>query len=431
MSSDARFHGIVDDIYSARHIRMYAAAGAWIALAGAGTGENDRLAGAAESAAAEPGVGLIELSDRMSATASWASGASAVAMTIANQLNTAGDAAAGATEAALVLEEAFTEASQAPAGADVGMAAVTAAERQSEEKQRLVAEAQAVLDELASRFALVTGGDAPAAPGGGGAGGGGGVPGGGGGLAGAAMGAAAGAVGGVLAPAANGGLVGVGDYPHGRLLGPEHGDFAGWVRSPTTGFLVDPATGREFDATAGRWIDPITGQPFGAVTEYAARLSGLNVGPGAVVTTGGLAAPSGAGPTSLAGLYGGMMPPSIGNAGPARSQLTRQAVRHLGQRANVASRFALHEAAQGGRPFTPPPGAATHRPGTRPGRPAPVAARGGAPAARHQPAPPAGTARAGQRRRDDRRRAPRATDLTEDPAVWAGQQRALRGVLGD
>ncbi|RMI43758.1 hypothetical protein EBN88_06685, partial [Streptomyces triticirhizae] len=175
MSSDDAFHGIVDDIYSARHIRMYAAAGAWIALAGAGTGENDRLAGAAESAAAEPGVGLIELSDRMAETASWASGASAVAMSIANQLQTAGDAAAGATEEALLLEEQYAEASQAPAGQDVGMAAVGAAGRQSEEKQRLVAEAQGVLDRLAASFAQVTGGNAPAAPGGG-AGGGGGAP---------------------------------------------------------------------------------------------------------------------------------------------------------------------------------------------------------------------------------------------------------------
>ncbi|WP_062214265.1 hypothetical protein [Streptomyces sp. NBRC 109706] len=472
MGFDERFHGIVNDIYSARHVRMYAAGAAWTALAGAGTSENDRLAGAAETAAAEPGVGLIELSDRMIGTASWAAGASAVAMQIAGQLQAAGDAAAVATEEALFLEERFDEASQPLGGPDVGFAAVEAAGWQSEERARLVAEAQSSLDRLAASFAAVTGGNAPAAPGGGAGGGvsGGGMAGGvagvGGGMAGGVAGVAGGMVGSMV-PAANGGMVGVGDYPHGRLLGPERGDFAGWLHSPGTGFLVDPATGREFDPQSGRWIDPVTGQPFGAVTEYAARFSGLGVGPGSIVTTGGLAATGAgaAGLTGLAGLYGGMMPPSIGPTGPARGQMARQAVRNLGQRAHVASRFAMHEAGQGGRPFTPPPGAAAHRPGTRAaaagrGLAPPPASTGaaagrraqaaGAPrgralnerggvwaarardaGARHQLAPPPAAGRTTPRPSDARRPDARPTDLTEDPDVWTGQRRAARGVLGE
>ncbi|WP_219806295.1 hypothetical protein, partial [Streptomyces sp. SM12] len=50
------------------------------------------------------------------------------------------------------------------------------------------------------------------------------------------------------------------------------------------------------------------------------------------------------------------MPPSVGNSGPARGQMMNQAARNLRHRAGVASRFATHESAQGGRPFTPPPG---------------------------------------------------------------------------
>jgi hypothetical protein len=136
------------------------------------------------------------------------------------------------------------------------------------------------------------------------------------------------------------------------------------VQSPTTGYLVDPATGREFDPGTSRWIDPVTGQPFGQVTEYATRLSGLADGPGALATrdagtlTTGAAVVGGAG---LAGLYGGIMPPSVGPTGPARRQVTGQAMRNLNRNARVATRFALQEAAQGGRPFVPPPGAAAQR----------------------------------------------------------------------
>jgi hypothetical protein len=216
--------------------------------------------------------------------------------------------------------------------------------------------------------------------------------------------------------APNGSAIGSGSYPDSSVLGPEAGDFAGWVQSPSTGHLVDPATGREFDPASGRWIDPVTGRPFGEVTEYATRLSGLAAGPGAIASAGGLATvsagglpgagaagPGGAagmaGMAGLAGLYGGMIPPSIANAGAARQQVMGQAARTMGRRARVAANFALHEAARGGRPYLPPP--------------APVAAGGRGP----DPGAP------------EPRRTGQPTALTEDPAVWSPRPAGC-GVLG-
>ncbi|ONK12457.1 hypothetical protein [Streptomyces sp. MP131-18] len=459
MTTDGDFKGIVADIYSAAHVRILAAAGAWIALAGAGTSEEDRLSGTASAAQAETGVGLIELAERVEGTASWAGGAGAVARRIAEQLSVAGESSARATEEALGLEARYDEASETPAGPDVGMAAVSAAERQHEEKQKLIRAAEDVRARLGATIAQVTGGDVPAAPGGGaggggaggGAGGSGGAGSGGGGAAGAGAAGSAGAAGhggsGTLVQAANGAHVGVGDYPYSRVLGPDQGDFAGWVQSPGTGFLVDPATGREFDTVTGRWIDPVTGQPFGEVTEYATRYSGLGTGPGTIAAGFGTAGAGaiGAGGTAagLAGLYGGMMPPSVGHTGPARGQMVQQATRNLHMRATVAGRFALHEAAQGGRPFTPPPGAAASRAGGT-GRggaagrrataesPGAVRARPRDAAARLAGGPPPAAAAARTRdRAEERTRYHRPTELTEDPSVWASGRKAGPGVLGE
>ncbi|GAB2886111.1 hypothetical protein [Streptomyces mayteni] len=445
MTSEERFFGVVDDVYSAVHVRIYAAAGAWIALAGAGTAEGDRLSGAASDAVAEPGIGLAELADRIEGTASWTAGASEAARQIADQLNAAADASAVATERALELEAEFERAMETPAGPEEGNAAVQAADRQREERERLIREAEAVRDRLGLSIAQVRGAEVPAAPEGG-EGSGGGSGGGGAGAPDAGVGAGGGSAGGhaVAAPlvqAANGSQIGAGDYPHSRVLGPEEGDFAGWVRSPNTGFLVDPASGREFDPVTSRWIDPVTGQPFGEVTEYAARLSGLGTGPGAISTGVGLGGTA----AGLAGLYGGTLPPSVGHGGLPHGPVVQQAMNHLNQRATVASRFALHEAAQGGRPYTPPPGAAAHRPGTAraPGagtrqrlsaespttwrrQPHEAAAR-----LTGSPAPAPGAAKRTASRQEPKPRHGKPTDLTEDPTVWTPNRTAGRGVLGD
>ncbi|RKN45613.1 hypothetical protein D7294_03830 [Streptomyces hoynatensis] len=272
-----------------------------------------------------------------------------------------------------------------------------------------------------------------------------------------------------LVPAANGSRVGAGEYPGASVLGPEEGDFAGWVQSPNTGHLVDPATGREFDPATGRWIDPVTGRPFGEVAEYATRLSGLGGGPGSVGSPGSVASPNqpvtlvsslGAtglagtggppgGGSSLAALYGGIMPPSVGYPGPARGQMLGQANRNLALRARVATRFALHEAAQGGRPFVPPPGAAGQAArGQGGGRGRPRERTSGIwqsrrqdPAARHQLAgarraapavpPPGGALRGRPGRGEEEARRRRPTGLTEDPAVWAPARRAVDGLPAD
>ncbi|MDT0305675.1 hypothetical protein RM780_01685 [Streptomyces sp. DSM 44917] len=484
MTTDQDFQATIGKILSARHLSMRAASGAWLALAVTADRESGALSGSAAEASGQRGAGLLQLADRMEETSGWATGAGRVAREISRQLGRAGEQAARASENALRLQAEFDEVTDRTNGLlavqDVGMAAVRATQRASEEKRALTDEARNLLETLGQAFAEVIGAEVPTAP----ASGGGGADAGGtalataaAGTAGAGTAAATARTGGAArtgpggpadrVPAPNGSRVGAGDYPGSSVLGPDQGDFAGWVRSPNTGFLVDPATGREFDPVTGRWIDPVTGQPFGEVTEYAARLAGLGSGPGALASglglTGGvapaaLAATGGAG--SLAALYGGLVPPSVGHTGPARGQMVDQATRNLGQRARVATRFALHEAAQGGRPFTPPPGAAAHAAGRAAGGGAATAAgararaageraatwggRRADAAARHQlagAARPAGPARPAAAppapgatrasRGEERRREGAPTDLTEDPAVWSPARRAGRGVLGD
>ncbi|TDC72957.1 hypothetical protein [Streptomyces hainanensis] len=420
MATDEEFMAVIGRILSAQHVTIHAVAQAWTALATAGTAERDRLANAATNAEAERGAGLAELADRLGSTAAWADGASTVAQRVAGQLHAAGEASARATERALTLLVAY-EAAQVDLPADaISPAMVSAAGRGEEEQERLLAEARSVLEQLGQDVRRVTGGDAPAAPERGGT------------VTADASRQSAPRDGDQRipsddrpgtrrpGPAADDGdnmiegsppaadaRPGGGEYPsYLSVLGSEDGEFGGWVQSPNTGFLVDPATGREFDPGSGRWIDPVTGLPFGESTEYATRLSGLGGGPGATATGIGLAALGGGvgavgGGGGLGGMYGGMVPPSVAHQGPARQQVLREAQRNLNQRAAVAQRFAMREAAQGGRPFAPPP---------------------------------ASTGAGGRSNGDGSResgRQGRPTDLTEDPDVWSAHRHAGRGVLGE
>lgn len=172
------------------------------------------------------------------------------------------------------------------------------------------------------------------------------------------------APGGGTGPAGSVAPPGGGDFSHSAVVGPDGGDFAGWVRDPRTGFLIDPATGQEFDPTTGRWIDPVTGKPFGDVVQYASRLEGLNggvntttgllagSGGGAPLLTGGGAA--GGGGTGLAGMFGGVLPPSLAAGNPAASQLQQRATDSMAAKAYAAQQLAMKEASQGGRPYLPP-----------------------------------------------------------------------------
>ncbi|MDT0343955.1 hypothetical protein [Streptomyces litchfieldiae] len=425
MTTDDDFMAVIDRILSAQHVMIHAAAGAWYALAGAGTAERDRLAGAAADAEAEPGVGLIELADRIKGTASWAEGASAVAQQIAGQLQAAGEASARAAERALALLVEYEAAAvDMPADDAIDPTMVSAAIRKQEERDRLLAEARSVLDQLSSDVGRVTGGQAPPSPEGDRTGGGNNslesVP---------RSADRNGTTDSTTRSDRNGSpdrptrgdrdnmIEGTpppnsttpdGDYPsYLSVLGPENEEFGGWVQSPNTGYLVDPATGREFDPGSGRWIDPVTGLPFGESTEYATRLSGLGTGPGAMATGVGLAAIGAGGPGTigggggLAGLYGGVVPPSVAHPGPAQQQVIREAHRNLNQRAAVASRFAMREAAQGGRPFAPPPAAT------------------------------GAVSRSNGDRSGESGRLGRPTDLTEDPEVWSARRSAAKGVLGE
>ncbi|WP_207931310.1 hypothetical protein [Streptomyces sp. 8K308] len=137
--------------------------------------------------------------------------------------------------------------------------------------------------------------------------------------------------------------------------------------------------------------------------------------------------------------------------GPAGAQAIQQAERALRQRATVANQLALREAAAGGRPFSPPPGAPAGRQGAdrttrraaprRPlsGEPARTwrATSGAASAQRNLTgAPP----RTPQRRQEppeyEEKPAKRPAEPRQDTAVWSPDgtpepRAARRGVLGE
>ncbi|OEU96383.1 hypothetical protein [Streptomyces oceani] len=484
MSGD--FHKSVDAILSANGYAMKAAAGAWAALAGSATRSGDELRGVAESTAAEPGVGLPELADRLDQVGGWGTGAASLAMTISSQLRKAGDASSKAAERAhsLLAEYEAEEAASAEKGDDAasgGSVAPVQADKaiamHGGRKAQLAKEAAGELAGLDAVFGTVLGGTAPSAPEVGAASGAG--------SPGAAAthraGGAEGPVAGGSGPtvlAANGATVGGGSYPYSSVVGPSGGDFAGWVESPNTGYLVDPATGREFDPATGRWIDPLTGKPFGAVTEYATQLAGLGGGPGALagpsgVSLAALGGTAASGSAHLGGMYGGAVPPSIANGGASQARLGQQAFQNMSHKADVANRFATREAAQGGRPYMPPPaagagaagaGAGTRRSGTGGGsrylreQPSTWRARAADASARHRLAespaparPAAGTARpvpgpapaagggrtGGERRRNnrdrdrDRNQEGRGQPDDRDPGTETRRRGPGRGVLGE
>ena len=160
-------------------------------------------------------------------------------------------------------------------------------------------------------------------------------------------------------PVTNGGSTS--DFPDSSVVGNDGGDFAGWVRDPRTGFLINPATGQEFDPITHRWIDPLTGRPFGDVVQQATRLEGLTGGgaqPGLLAPgpgTVGLAPTlNGGGSSNLPGMFGGLFPPSTSPSNPASRQLQQTALDRMQARAGAARQLALSEAAQGGRPYLPP-----------------------------------------------------------------------------
>ncbi|WP_026328430.1 hypothetical protein [Streptomyces sulphureus] len=466
------FYQTVSQILSVNDYEMKAAAGAWMALAGVATRTGDDLGRVAGETSAEPGVGLAELADSLGATGGWGGQASSLAMAISRQLQDAGGAAAEAAERAESLRIEYEKNQDAKNSKDEDAATASGSLQVQADKgstmhvQRMNELAREAIQELSALDHViggVTGGDAPTAPEvspapGGGFRGAGALSAGGG-----ELGLGAGGHGPVVV-APNGATVGAGSYPYSSIVGPDGGDFAGWVQSPGTGFLVDPATGREFDPSSGRWIDPVTGRPFGEVTQYATRLSGLDggvTGAGGGVVAGGAAL----GAAGVAGLYGGVAPPSVAGGGRAQAQISRQAGQNLAHKAELANRLGAREARQGGRPFTPPPGAssqrsaggaaraarqpsrtvtdkpagrrssaadaaARHRLGG--GQPSAGATRGAPGAARGAPGPAPGAA-GGQKARgvERKRREGKGTEMREDAEVWRPQRRAVPGTLGE
>ncbi|GAB2929544.1 hypothetical protein [Streptomyces mayteni] len=343
MSMDADFHQVIARVLAVDHLRLHAAAGAWDAVAGAGTAEHDRLAGAAADIGAERGEGLAELADRMRGHAGWAGDAGAMAARAARRLAAAAEAAARAIERTLALRVAYAEVAES---GDEGVPSAGERTLRRGERAWLTAEAVTVVRTLDGDFGRVTGDTAPPAP-------------------------ERGRHRDVARPG-EGDPVGAVPAPEGgvdvlaperlSVLGPEAGDFEGWVRSPGTGHLVDPVTGREYDPGTSRWVDPITGAPFGEPTTSGQRFAGTGLGPGPPAAGVGLG--------RLGGLYGGVLPPSlIRPEGPTRIGLIRRADANLSRRATMARQLAMREAAsrrlanESARAWRTTPGAAGARRG--------------------------------------------------------------------
>ncbi|MFD5318809.1 hypothetical protein [Streptomyces sp. NPDC127098] len=420
--AQSQFEEVIRIILSAKEVGIRTASGAWLTLAGAAREETDAITATARGAAGQRGMGLRELSERLVEVSDFTSSTAALAQQISDQLQQAARSTLVAVQAALQLDKDYREILAQYAA---GSTSSHAAQAVQGKIMTLTAKAQQVLATLDGDYARITAGEAPPAPRTTGPGGPVAAPtappaaepaAAGPSATSAASAAASGPGGGAAASAAtadyeapNGAAVGSGEYPGSSVLGPEQGDFAGWTRDPSTGYLVDPATGREFDPTSGRWIDPVTGKPFGDVTEYAARLSGLGGGAGGIASPASLAmvgggGAGGLGSAGLAGLYGGVLPPSIAGAGSLGGQLVGQAMANMNRRAHVATQLAMRESAQGGRPFMPPP----------------AMAGGGT----------GGAARSTQGRGTPGQQNRRLTDLTEDPEVWAPRPIAARDVLG-
>jgi hypothetical protein len=180
------------------------------------------------------------------------------------------------------------------------------------------------------------------------------------------------------------------------VVGPAGGDFAGWVRDPRTGFLLNPATGQEFDPLSQRWVDPVTGRPFGSVVTQVTRLEGVT--PGLVTRS------------DLGTLFGGTLPPSLEPANPAADQLRAQALDTMAVRAYMARHLAGSGAAPGAGDASPTRSGAGHSgPANRAGYPQPAA---GEPTGRER-----------RRRRPDW--------LTADAEVWTAGLAGSPPVLGE
>jgi hypothetical protein len=413
------FPEAVSLIDSVGHLSIKAAGYSWQGLAEAAGTDTSRLDGIAGRVVGDPGEGHPELASGLNRVSGWAGETGSYSSRVAEQLLHAGDVAASVYANRVSLEQEYNtlKARMDNPTALSGNAEVRDANRMSELTDQINGE----ISKLGSAFGAVQP-SAPAAPptssGGGGDVGGPSAP-----------------SGAPMVQAANGVSVAPGHYPGSSVLGPESGDFAGWVTDPRTGFLIDPTTGREYDPATGRWIDPVTGKPFGDVDRYATHLEGLGGGSPVPTTTLGL------GPgVNISGLYNGVTPPSLLPGNPAVPVLTQQATQGLAGKAYLAQRLAMREMGQGGRPFGMPAGATTpvtSRTGSTPARlvseranawrtKATAADRlsGGA-GARRTP-PPSTTASSA-----DKKKANKHEVLINDRDAWSAEGRAGRGVLGE
>lgn len=411
------FPEAVSLIDSVGHLSIKAAGYAWQGLAEAAGTDTSRLDGIAGRVVGDPGEGHPELAAGLHRVSGWSGNTGTQSARVAEQLLHAGDVAAAAYANRVVLEQEYNTLKarlEGPATLS-GPAEVQSSNRMAQLTDQINSE----ISKMGSAFGAVQP-SAPAAPPASGGGGGdvGGAP-----VAGGAP----------MVQTASGVSVAPGHYPGSSVLGPEHGDFAGWVTDPRTGYLIDPTTGREYDPATERWIDPVTGKPFGDVDRYATHLEGLGSAP----------APTTVGGPSIAGLYNGVTPPSLLPSNPAAPILTQQATQGLAGKAYLAQRLALREMAQGGRPFGMPAGStAPMSPRSTSAPPRLVSERanawrakataadrlglGGGSSARRTPCSPSTTSSD-----TGKKKATKQDALVRDQDVWSVEGRAGRGVLGE
>ncbi|WP_049580646.1 hypothetical protein, partial [Streptomyces sp. SBT349] len=167
-SASAAFRQTIETIKSAQEYSIQAASGAWFTLANAGVAESTALASTAQGAAAEPGVGLLELSERLVQMTDFTSGTAALAQQVSAQLQRAGEQTAKAVQEAIRLELQFAQLEEQRRTLSTSAHAEQALEGQI---MALTTQAQGVLTGLDQEYANVIAGEAPAAPRSGGPGG--------------------------------------------------------------------------------------------------------------------------------------------------------------------------------------------------------------------------------------------------------------------
>ena len=367
--ADYSFYDAYDVIQSGQPYSLKDVADTWRNFAGACQSAADQLKGTSAMVTAQQGTPYQNFGDRAAPVANWMNQVAGQANTVAGGLSNAGAVGTSAQMEAAQQKAVVDQKINQIVGPD-GALSMAKVNGMNAAEAAGAAVLNPAIDKWSAAYNAFNPGQVQPAPvnnGGSGAGpaptstSGGSGSSGSGSTSGGAPGAAP-----VATPSANashpaassgtGGSTG-GDYPNSSVVGPNGGDFAGWVKDPRTGYLIDPSTGQEYDPTSARWVDPVTGKPFGDLTQYSSRLEGLSGGVPGQLALGGGGGNVSVDPLFSGGgtpLFGGTIPPSLNPTNPAYTQLAQTASNSMAAKAYAANSLAIKEAEQGGRPYVPP-----------------------------------------------------------------------------